>query len=245
MAIAGCKALVEKMREGEEETRWKEGNFDLNEEVCGGQPEGGASDSDSELDDELENIFLQAREPAPHRGRAVERGREAHGALQTMPDEVVLQVLMRAACATAVCRFAQVCRKFKALAVGPGQQLWRRLFFDRWGSADDCRAFEHPLSSHSGSDGSHGWWKESYRKWFHVDQNWKKGLCSVNSLEGHVGSVCGCVLMGDTLVTVGEDASVKWWDLKARSCNFSLERAHLGTLKRTCAHVFAYVFLRM
>jgi len=214
------------------------GVFDVNEEVCGGQPEGGASDSDSELDDELESIFLLAGSHG--RGAApMKRGRDAQGALQTMPDEVVLQVLMRVACAATVCRCAQVCRKFKDLVMATGQPLWRRLFFDRWGSADDCRAFEHPLSSHSGSDGSHGWWKEAYRKWFHVDQNWKKGLCSVNSLEGHVGSVCGCVLMGDTLVTVGEDASVKWWDLKARSCNFSLERAHLGTLQH------ARMFLRM
>ena len=102
-----------------------------------------------------------------------------------------------------------------------GPQLWRRLF---------CRAFEHPLSSRPrGYDGPHGWWKEAFPKWSAVDQNWKRGLCSVNSLEGHVGSVCGCVLMEDTLVTVGEDSSVKWWDLQSRCCNFSLERAHLGT----------------
>ena len=186
-----------------------------------------ASDSDGNLDDELESIFRQtgAHECCPVAGE-----RAARRALHTLPDEVLGHVLQRAACAADVCRCAQVCRKFWVLCAASGPQLWRRLFFDQWGAADDCRAFEHPLSSRPRDyDGPHGWWKEAFRKWSAVDQNWKRGLCSVNSLEGHVGSVCGCVLMEDTLVTVGEDSSVKWWDLQSRCCNFSLERAHLGT----------------
>jgi len=73
-------------------------------------------------------------------------------------------------------------------------------------------------------------WKQTYSTWHGVDENWRRGKCSVNSLEGHVGSVCGAVLTGDTLVTVGEDASVKFWDLPGMCCNYSLERAHQDTI---------------
>ena len=188
---------------------------------------------DSDLDDELESIFHHHRKGDPHSSSANQERSEIH----TLPDEIIVQVLQRVTEATAVCRAAQTCRTLRVLCA-PGA-LWRRLFQVRWGDAEECRPCEHPLCFRSNADhDSRTHWKEAYIKWHAVDQNWKTGSCSVNSLEGHVGSVCACAITGEnTLVTVGEDSSIKWWDLAVMRCNFSLDKAHL------VYHPYPYLYL--
>jgi len=179
---------------------------------------------DSDLDDELESIFHHHCKGDPHSSSANRERSEIH----TLPEEIIVKVLQRVTEATAVCRAAQTCRALRVLCALQGS-LWRRLFQVRWGDAEECRPCEHPLCFRSNADhDSRTHWKETYIKWHAVDQNWKTGSCSVNSLEGHMGSVCACAFTGEnTLVTVGEDSSIKWWDLQVMRCNFSLDKAHL------------------
>ena len=192
-----------------------------------------------DLDDELESLFQQRQGEDGCEARVPRAPDERRGAvlrLHALPDEVIMQVLQRATAATVVCRCAQTGRKFRTLCASPSR-LWRRLFRERWGEPEDCRGGEHPMSGakpvwiHEPTSDRHTKdWKGAYSKWHTVDKNWRHGACSVNSLEGHVGSVCGCAITGDTLVSVGEDASIKWWDLDAMCCNFSLEKAHAGPI---------------
>jgi hypothetical protein len=194
----------------------------------------GHNKNDSDLDDELEEIFRRGN---PHDvAQARVRTQVQRSLLHTLPDEVIVQVLQRATDASSVCNTAATCRKFRMLCTSQGP-LWLRLFQVRWGDAADCRPFEHPLScsqlwarSQSETPEDSTLWRDVYAKWHRVNENWKAARCAVFSLEGHSGSVCDCALMGDTLITVGEDASVKWWDLEARGCNFSLERAHAAAI---------------
>jgi len=220
-----------------------------------GESEGVQDDSD--LDDELESIFCKASTQSSHDAQVgpEQRVPAQRSQLHTLPEEIIVQVLQRATAATVVCRSAQTCRKLRTLCASPGP-LWRRLFQARWGDAEDCRPFEHPLSGtphwvRGRSDNDHDdrtHWKEAYTKWHNVDQNWKTGQCAVNSLEGHVGSVCALSLMGDTLVTVGEDSSVKWCvhvHVCKCACACVRVRVCVRVCVRACERVCVCAYLRL
>ena len=190
---------------------------------------GALIEGDSDLDDELESMF---RKTDPHAALPLACQPAQRSQLHTLPDEIVVQVLQRASVATVLCRVAATCKRFRALC-NVTASLWQRLFQRRWGEAVDWRPFEHPFSAsrfRAELQEDRKDWKDVFRKWDLVDRNWNTGRCSVYVLDGHIGSVCDCALMGDRLVSVGEDASIKWWDPVTHACNFSLDAAHKGPI---------------
>lgn len=194
-----------------------------------GEADGFGEDSDDD-DDELERIF-QASRPARAHGEQQDDmnmvgGRVVLTKLGSFPDECLLAVMMRIQCPRAVSMTAAVCKRF--YTISRTERLWEFLFDDRFGNVDECRPNEHPLSV--GLPQREGGWKDLVKRWAGVEKNWKTGATSVRSLEGHSGGVCSCQLKAGTLVTAGEDATVKWWDVDTLNCVWSEAKAHKGPI---------------
>lgn len=190
----------------------------------------GSESSDDDLDGVLEQLFQAKNTKSEIAG---EQGSRTVGGfkiaqLMSMPDEVLAQILRHTQYAECVCRMAQTCNKIRFLCASG--KLWKSVFEQHWGDVPESRYREHPLSAVGGSSKGEGEYESMFKAWHRIEENWKSGNCSVNSLEGHSGSVSASQLMGNTLVTAGEDATIKFWDLEHLLCMWSEPRAHRGPI---------------
>ena len=184
-------------------------------------------DEGEDDDDELERIFQATRPSRLEEAEGGTSGRmrlRAH--LGSVPDECLVAILSRIKSPRVVGMAAAVCKRFRALC--SGEKLWQAIFDNRFGKVEDCRSNEHPLSA--GLPIREGGWREMIKRWSGVEKNWKVAATSVRSLEGHSGGVCSCQLKAGTLVTAGEDATIKWWDMDTLNCVWSENKAHSGPI---------------
>ncbi|KAF2076503.1 hypothetical protein CYY_002181 [Polysphondylium violaceum] len=61
-------------------------------------------------------------------------------------------------------------------------------------------------------------YKQLYKKRFIVEKNWRRGICSVQTLYGHQDGVWGVQFHGDMLVSGCEDGVMKVWDINEGEC---------------------------
>ena len=142
--------------------------------------------------------------------------------LVNLPDECILAIYRQIFTAHRICVLACVCKKLKEIA--DFDRVWQHLFHFRYGSVEDARPQEHPLSLGQQTCGQ----RQLFKHWHATESNWRSGKCTVRSLEGHSGGVTGCQLRAGTLVTTGQDSCIRWWDLhsEALHCAWSERRAH-------------------
>mmetsp|Transcript_18456 Transcript_18456/g.42079 ORF Transcript_18456/g.42079 Transcript_18456/m.42079 type:complete len:463 (-) Transcript_18456:60-1448(-) len=196
------------------------------------QVESKASDSGDDLDDELERLFDSKCQDVTHQ-RVGETSMIKDLELQYMPEEVVLKILMKLPIFY-ICMLASACKRYCQVSAS-SRQLWKGLFIDRWGGKEEFRPHEHPLSN-GWSGIEEGDYRALYQYWHVVDNNWQSGLFSVHSLEGHRGSVNSCKLLGETLLTVGEDRTIGWWDLESLTCTWVEQNGHGGAIWDLATH---------
>uniref|UniRef100_A0A7S4NW29 F-box domain-containing protein n=1 Tax=Guillardia theta TaxID=55529 RepID=A0A7S4NW29_GUITH len=184
------------------------------------------SDSSDDLDDELERLFDSKRSNVTSQP-AAETCMIKNLELHFMPEEVVIKILMKLP-VFYICMLSCACKRYSEICRS-SRQLWKALFVDRWGGKEECRPHEHPLSN-GWNEIEEGDYDKLYQYWHVVDNNWQRGLFSVHSLEGHRGSVNSCKLLGETLLTVGEDRTIGWWDLESLTCTWVEQNSHSGSV---------------
>jgi WD40 repeat protein len=142
--------------------------------------------------------------------------------LVNLPDECILAIFKQIFTADRICMLACVCKKLRETS--ELDRVWQNLFHFRYGSVDDARPQEHPLSLGRQMGGQ----RQLFKHWHSTESNWRSGKCTVRSLEGHNGGVTGCDLRAGTLVTTGQDSCIKWWDLQSLglNCAWSEDKAH-------------------
>lgn len=71
-------------------------------------------------------------------------------------------------------------------------------------------------------------WRRVFKERRQIESNWRKpNQARAGSLKGHRSTVFCLFLMGDNrLVTAGDDASIRIWDLQTKSCEYVAESAH-------------------
>ena len=148
--------------------------------------------------------------------------------LISLPDECIFRIYFQFFSANTICCLALVCRKLNELS--HSDRVWRHLFEFRYGKLKDAHPQEHPFCLESCADQFAGDNRRLFQHWHGVENNWKRGVCSVQILEGHCGGVTGCELRAMTLVTAGQDSTIRWWDLRSSeiNCVWTEQAAHGG-----------------